>query len=146
MAAPRDRQTEKHLTLFVFFFQHLYYCNVFFTTHPSPHTWKTRMQNEISVNTRESVQSPLLNISILFKTPKQTTKYSIHRFPHSFQIDSASMLFLEQGLRTVDVYVCVLKPQVSPADRVLCCCQWELAVISYPLSGCLQSQENDKHL
>jgi len=87
-----------------------------------------------------------MNISILFKTPKQTTKYSIHRFTHSFQIDSTSVLFLEQGLRTVDVYVCVLKPQVSPADRVLCCCQWELAIISYPLSGCLQSQETDKHL
>lgn len=106
------------------------------------------MQKEISVNTniKLSVQSPPMNISILLKTPQQTTKYSIRKFPHSFQIDSASMLFLEQGLGTVDVYVCVLKPQVSPADKVLCCCQRELAIISYPLSGCLQNQETDKHL
>lgn len=95
----------------------------------------------MNTNIRVSVQSPLMNISILFKTPKQTTKYSIHWFPHSFQINSTSMLFLEQGLRTVDVYVSVHKPQVSPADRVLCCCQWDLAIISYPLSGCLQSQK-----
>ncbi len=45
--------------------------------------------------------------NIWANTPKQTPKYSLNTFPNSFQIDSVRMLFWEQDLRSVDVYVCV---------------------------------------
>ncbi len=50
--------------------------------------------------------------NIWANTPKQTLKYSLNNFPISFQIDSVRMLFWEQDLRSVDVYVCVCVPQL----------------------------------